>query len=284
MKTNYIYKLGIFLICITGLTSCEERIDLKLNDTYTRIVVEGEITTEAKAHKIKLTTSSSYFYNQKAPAITGATVTISDNAGNTFLLNEIPVGSGIYYTDASVQGIIGRTYTLKIDGVDINKDGKKESYFATDLLKSVAQLDSISFEKTKNHKGDSVYLINGWMHEPPSTGDYYIWKYSLNGIPQSDTVSNQQFTDDLMVNGNNIPGFTLFRSKAKKGDTIVIETRSASKGYYDYLTSFMLETSWNMGGGGFSGPPANIKTNVSSGGLGWFSASDIKYKKAIILQ
>ena len=67
---------------IAGLSllifSCIERIDIELDNSYTRLVVDGVITTDTMAHTIFLSESTSYYYNQPAPAVSGAEVQISD--------------------------------------------------------------------------------------------------------------------------------------------------------------------------------------------------------------
>ncbi len=46
-------------------SACTERIDIDLDDTYTRLVVYGQIDSDDTArHMISLTESTSYFYNQ----------------------------------------------------------------------------------------------------------------------------------------------------------------------------------------------------------------------------
>jgi len=60
---------------------------------------------------------------------------ISDNAGNRDTLTEIPVGSGTYLTH-TIQGVIGRTYTL-----DIKNEGK--DYTAISTIPTPVILDSI---------------------------------------------------------------------------------------------------------------------------------------------
>ena len=279
MKTFFI-KIGIILLGISFFTSCEERIDIELKDSDRRIVVEGEITSATKAHSVKLTTSSSYFYNQNAPVVSGALVSISDDAGNTFLLTETPVGSGIYFTDPTVFGVSGRTYTLKIENVDIDNNGKFETYTASEKMRYLYPLDSLSFKVYDPDENPPLYEIKGWGFDPPTLGDYYLWKYYKNGVLETDTLDEFAFADDQLVNGNYLPGITMFVGPANPGDTIMVEARSTSKEYYEFVVSFMIETRWNQGG--FGGPPANIKTNISNGGLGWFGAADISYIKSVI--
>jgi hypothetical protein len=73
-----IYTLAIFALFNT---SCTERIELELNsDEHVRLVVEGWITNQQKAHSVKLTTTTSYFENEAAPKVSGAVVSITDGA------------------------------------------------------------------------------------------------------------------------------------------------------------------------------------------------------------
>ena len=53
-----------------------------------------------------------------------------------------------------------------------------------------------------------------------------------------------------------------------------------SKEQYEHNTALMLETDW--GGGPFSGPPANVPSNISNGALGFFSANAVSSKSVEI--
>lgn len=76
MKHN-ILVVGILSV-IMGV-ACTESLDIDLNEgENNRLVVAGEITNEPGPYSVRLTRSTSYFYNQPAPAELGATVTISD--------------------------------------------------------------------------------------------------------------------------------------------------------------------------------------------------------------
>ena len=105
----------LYLVTITILmVSCTEKIDVKLGDTYTRLVVEGSITNEMKSHKVVLTKTTSYFYDEPAPRVTGALISITD--GNTiFPLTE--TSPGTYETASDVKGEAGKFYTLNISNV-----------------------------------------------------------------------------------------------------------------------------------------------------------------------
>ncbi|MFO7722317.1 MAG: DUF4249 domain-containing protein [Bacteroidales bacterium] len=274
------YLLFILIIIISGwvFTGCRERIDLTLDSTFTRLVVEGSITDEAKAHRVLLTLSGDYLTDQLPAGVSGAVVEITDGV-QTFSLSE--VAPGVYETGPTVRGVVGREYTLIITGVDVDQDGEPEIYKATDLLKPVMILDSVVVEQQKPLTTPPVYKVSGWGQEPPTPDDCYQWLYYINGKLQTDTLYKTIFVDDTFVNGSYIPGLTMFMDViASQGDTIQIETRALSRSYYDFLVTFMLEAVWNQGGG--AGPPANIKGNISNGAIGYFSAMGVSYTTAIV--
>ena len=101
------------LIAVLSLLiySCVERINIELDDSYTRLVVDGGITTDTMAHTVSLSKTTSYYFNQPAPAVTGAFVQISDGSATYTLNEEAP---GLYHTDPSVFGVAGKTYALCI--------------------------------------------------------------------------------------------------------------------------------------------------------------------------
>lgn len=279
IKQNLV-KIALLATGAILMTSCQEEIDLKLDDDFTRIVVEGAITDEAKAHEVILTKTTSYFYSEVPPPVTGAKVTITD--GNfTFNLTENPVGSGKYYTDPSVKGVPGRTYTLKIENVDLNADDEMETYTAETIMRKTMAMDTVIAEPYEPGDLNSDYGIYGWAHEDPEPGNCYQWVYYKNGVLESDTLDETNFTDDEFVNGNYIQGFEVFWDvKAKPGDTIVVETRSITEEYLTYMFELMSQTSWNAGN--FGGPPANVFGNISDGGLGYFNAYSISKNYTVI--
>jgi hypothetical protein len=268
----------LFLAILVAATSCREPIDLTLDTTYRRLVVEGSITNMEKAHRVALTYTSDYLTSDAPVPATGAMVEITDGQ-SVFLLTE--VAPGIYETAPTVAGVIGREYTLTIRGLDVDADGEPETYTGTDLLKPVMLLDSVAIEPQKPVTNPPVYKISGWGQEPSTPDDCYQWVYFVNGVLQTDTLDKTLFVDDTFVNGAYLPGLTMFMEvKAMPGDTILVETRSLTRRYYDFLVTLMLETSWNQGGG--AGPPSNIKGNMSNGAIGYFAAHAVSVKTAIV--
>lgn len=262
--------------------SCTERIDIKLDDSYTCLVVDGQITSDTVAHCIKLTKTTSYFHNQVALAVSGALVQIS-NEDSIIVLIENPVNSGIYKTPENYYGEIGKLYSLYIDNVDINNDGTTESYQASDNMNNVNQIDSIDVAYQEDWEGWEVKV---WAWEPPST-DFYIFKVYKNGVLLTDSIIEYWVQDDAFFNGNYTNGITSqFLSDNKDnelteiGDTVIFEINSISEEYY----KFILEVQTEIYGSNplFSGPPANIRTNISNGALGFFSAYSLARAETIV--
>jgi hypothetical protein len=268
MRRNLFVILAISLSAI----SCTEKINLKLDESAQRIVVEGFITNETKTHSVKLTKSTGYFSNEPAPRVTGAIVSINDGA---IIYNLHEKSPGIYLTDSNVTGIIGNTYTLVI-----KYDG--ETYSASSYLKYVPAVDSIFCKKMDLPFGmlSDSYEVDLWAQEPQPAGDYYMWTVYKNHILDTDTLKKVSFSDDSFINGNYAAGVQVQQVKVVPGDTVTLAMYSISKAYYDFLTGALTET----GGGGspFDGPPANIKGNISNGALGFFLATAVSTKSCIV--
>ncbi len=264
MKHNILLILLSFLISIF---SCTEKIDIDLDSTYERIVVEGYLTDENKPHQVKITKSADYFSNKPAGPITGATVSIND--GNTnFNLTE--TNPGIYETD-TMSGVPGKNYTLSID---INGN----NYTASEYMHICPPIDSIGLKK---YRLDSEYIaVLIYAQEPGNETNHYAWLAYKNDTLVTDTLREVFFSDDIFIDGSYINGVDVQYVEVGYGDIITLEMLSITKEYYDYMLKVMLETDWN--GGPFDGPPANFYGNISNEALGYFAVYSIERKTAIV--
>lgn len=270
-------KITIYttLILLTfTFIACEKTIDFELNDdTNSRLVVEGEVTDQIKAHTVKLTRTTSYYENQPAPREIGAVVTIDDGSSTITLTETAP---GTYQTINTYQGVIGNTYTLNV----VTTDG--ENYTANSTLESVSNIDTIMFDIREDafqsdEKKPSL-ILSHFGPEPAGIGNNYMWKTYINGVDVTNTVVDIMFVTDEFVDGNYIFDFEfqyLPLYELPQTDTLQVdvEMHSISRDYYEFLLAVILETEYN--GGLFSGPPANIPSNISNGALGWFRASAV---------
>jgi hypothetical protein len=94
------------------LNACISPYNMDSGSSQRAIVVEGMITDQPGQNLVKISMTQAVSDQlTAAPAVSGATVVIADDLGNEETLTEL--SSGNYYT-SSTQGVIGRSYSLKI--------------------------------------------------------------------------------------------------------------------------------------------------------------------------
>lgn len=257
------------------LIACEEEIPLELNDQeFARLVVEGRITNQEKVHRIRLTRTLSYFDNQPAPVPENAEVyIIEEETGRRidFTLSDDTLG---FFESPSTRGNTGRNYTLHvIDG--------EETYQATSYLDTVPDMDSINYiYEYFSYFERGFYIIRMSAYEPPPMGDYYMFYIYVNDTLFNKELANTPYETDLLLNDAYISNVELIYLPQEHiiSDTNIVrvEMLSISESEYNYNNTFLNETYGN--GSIFSGPPANIPSNMKStsghiDGLGFFGAS-----------
>ena len=122
-KIIYWLKISLLVIILSiSSWSCTEKIDIELDNTYTRLVVWGELTTDTTVHTVRLTRTAGYFFNQPALGVSDAQVTIDDGETTIILTENVQI-KGTYETPPDYFGVPGKIYTLDISGVDIDGDG-----------------------------------------------------------------------------------------------------------------------------------------------------------------
>ena len=262
----FLYTLLLFVATLMG---CTERIDLELDETYSRLVVDGEITSEIKAHRVRLTTSSSFLGEEPDFPVQGASVKISDSR-SVYPLKENPDEPGNYYTDAGVEGIPGETYMLDIElQEEINGT---THYTASCSMFPAAPMDSIGIQWIEQWE---VWEIQCYAQDPPSR-DFYMFDLLRNGTLLTDTINERFVTDDQFYNGSYTNGVGVgYLSPSEgediqPGDEITLRLGRITEEYYQYYWEVVSETGYNNPL--FGGPPANIKGNISNGAMGFFSA------------
>lgn len=165
---KYRYSWSILLIVAIVYQSCETVIDIPLENGETLLVVDAWLNTGLEKQTIKLTYSQEYFENEFSPAVEGALVSITGNAGETITFVE--EGNGNYSFSPGLDnsiGIFSDVYTL-----DISIDGFIYTSEAT--INNVPQIDSITQEFRENELffDDGIYL-QFFARDLPGVGDTY---------------------------------------------------------------------------------------------------------------
>lgn len=277
-------KYILSLIAITFvLSSCEDVIDVELDNGKTLLVVEGMLTDEIKDQKIILSTTAPYFNNAKPPRVSGAFVELReyDPSGTLIVVDtlvEQVANSGEYFTQKISKGSIGNKYDLRINALG-------ESYQSTSTMQRIPEIDSLVFI----YESYPIPELTGYHAyyygpETPGLGDNYLFRVYKNG-KLYDNPNELYFASDELVDGNYIGKVDITPEPFEKGDTISVEMYTTSRDQY----YFFVELSKQVNNGGiFANPPANVRTNIfninSSGSkaVGYFSANAMKSKTGII--
>ena len=98
MKRTFIHIILLLAFLVYG---CTEKMDIKLDSTYTRLIVDASISTDTTVHSVLLSKTASYFDNSAPLPVTGAIVTFNDGT-TTFPLTENLQQPGLYLTAPNV--------------------------------------------------------------------------------------------------------------------------------------------------------------------------------------
>ncbi len=278
-----IKRLIYFSLLLTITVSCTEKVNLKLDQTYTRLVVDGFFSDMAGPYKVTLTKSSDYFYNAPSPKVVNAGVTVTDGTNVWPLTETIPGVSGIYETSVDVTGTTDKTYLLNIALAE--PISGKSSFTASCALRQVSRLDSIQAVFEPDWGKEGFWQVKIYAKDPPEA-NYYMLNLYRNGKLWSDSITKVAVTDDQFFNGNYINGANgfLINNEHKwetlnPGDTIRLELSAISKEYYNFVTQVQ-QAGFNIPF--FSGPPANVQGNISNGGIGFFYAYSSSFASTIV--
>ncbi|MEI6454977.1 MAG: DUF4249 domain-containing protein [bacterium] len=273
-----------FLVLSAALLACTERIDVQLDNSYSRLVVDGNISPEAGPYRIALTSTASYFYNEPAPRVVNAVMSLNDGFIDYPLTETVPGVSGIYETDSGFSGVIGRVYSININ---LPQDiGGFSSYQATDQLHPVTKLDSIRTVFHPEWGKEGVWTIQLWAQEPGDERNYYMFNVYRNGILLTDTLNKKVISDDALYNGSYMNGVdAVYLNNSHKwetiypGDTVVLQMSGITQEYFNFINQ-VRQAGFNIPF--FSGPPANVEGNVNNGAVGFFSAYSNSYAWTIV--
>jgi hypothetical protein len=259
-------------------TACTEEVEIELDSTYKRLVVEGYINTDSLKHSVILSVTSDYFSNEESPRISDALVEFS--FGNeTMQLIENETVPGQYEAPYAFRGIIGTTYELHISRLDVNQDGVEEQYHASSTMPGGTELLFIELQyfPTAFASGYAVFM---YANHPREQRDWFGFRLIKNGVFLTSTLQNYSVLSDEIFDDGYFPGIPVgFLSDDEPGqavhtgDTITLELHSIEEAYYNFVSGAQLEmVGYNPL---FSGPSANIASNLSNGANGIFAAYSI---------
>src|SRR5690349_13965130 len=100
------------LAAIVLFTSCEKVINVDLDESEKKYVIEGEVSNiAATANTVKISQTKKFEEENTFEGVSDATVTIQVNDGNTYTLAETSTG---IYTTTAFTGKPGSAYKLTV--------------------------------------------------------------------------------------------------------------------------------------------------------------------------
>ena len=258
--TRFIFLFAGLLI----LNSCEDVIELDLDDAEQRIVLESLITDQEAPFQIAISKSGSFYAESSFDKVSGASVQLKDDLGESYTFEE--VAPGIYESATNQVGKIGRTYTFSVNAENTN-------FTAVSTMKTAVEIDSVLFDEF-SFGGQGGIFASVQFKDVPGEDNYYLVKGFLNG---STTRSAFSVTSDSQVDGQST-GLGLRNLELDSGDQLRIELHSIDKGVYDYFRS--LEST--EGQGLSADVPYNPLSNWDNEALGYFSAASIREVEVIV--
>ena len=247
------------------LYSCQKVINIDLKDQDPVVMIEGVVTdSPSTPHTVKITKSVNFSEDNVFPAVTGAYVTISDNAGNSVTLNESSPG---VYQNSTLPGISGRTYYL-----NVTADGK--TYSASSSMPQKINLDSVLIGEGSGLGPPGSIAATPLYTDPAGKGNYYRFKLRNN---QQESKNIFLLDDQISDGTTNKRSLTDGDLEFKSGDTAVIMMMCIDKATQLYFYSL----SQNGSGPNSSATPANPVSNITGATLGYFSAHTVQTKKNV---
>lgn len=254
MKTT---KVLLFISALFFVfTSCEKVVDLDLDKAPQALVIEAILHDSIGDNYVIISKSKPFNENTGSfETVSRATVVISDNVGNSYVLNEVVAG---VYNSLSLKGVIGRTYTLSVTA-----DGK--SVTAQSTMPPRVNLDSLSHEKRDRPFSDpnepDTYRLFTHFYDTPNYNNYYRIKAFSKTVKQKGVLV---LSDDL-IDGDQVI-FPIFQTEFEEDDTVIVQLLSIDEENYRYFNALVSSQGGEV--------PGNPETNLSGAEnvVGFFTA------------
>ncbi|MDP5171496.1 MAG: DUF4249 domain-containing protein [Bacteroidia bacterium] len=245
--------LSLLLLAGISLSACTEIIQIELNDSEPRYVMEANLSAENQRMELRIALSGSFTDAGTYDVVSNATVTLSDDEGRNWALLETSPGQ---YTRDSIHTQAGMMYQVKvlIGG---------ESFFATSVMPEAVLVDSVAFQYISNPN-----IGTGWspiIYYQSLSGEAPSLQVHISGPsggPQRSFLSFDNVTTESQSR--------ILQASYPKGMQLQLRIDALDRSAYDYLQS--VAELVGEGIGPTSAAPTNPDPMWTGGALGYFSA------------
>lgn len=264
-----LFQNTLLIVCVCLAIGCEKVVDVDLDTAAPKLVVDASIQwikgTSGNEQKITLTTTAAY-YAPTVPAVSGATVFITNSSNVIFNFTES--GTSGEYVCNDFQPVIGESYTLTV----IHND---QTYTATETLTAVPNIENnIEQNNEGGFTGDEIE-VKFFYQDNGLEDNFYLIGFQPNDkpFPDYDVLDDRFFQGNLM--------FGLYSDEdLNSGDVLNIKLSGISRQYYNYM-NVLLAIAGSNGGSPFQSPPATVRGNIintsneTNFALGYFTLSEV---------
>ena len=228
-----------------GFLSCEEVIDVELQESTPRLVVEASIIWEkgtiGNTQIISLTTTTPYFNTDISPA-SDALVQVISSSGKLYEFDELDPG---IYVNNNFFPELNKEYQLTIQY-------NNEVYTATESMIPVVDLEEVEQTFNGGFSGEDIEL-KAYFYDPAEILNFYLVQFFV------DDLSLQIYNDEF-INGNRT--FAYFSDEdLEVGDNVIIEIQGLSERFYEYLYILSSQAGENNGSP-FQTQPTTVRGNI----------------------
>lgn len=252
---NTYFKLRILLFVLV-FTSCEDVIDVDLQEAPTRLVIEASIDwekgTTGSNQTIKLSKSTPYFDATTNVSVTNASVKVTNNnSAEEFVFAHQSNGA---YTTTEFVPVISDSYTL-----EVVYEG--ETFTANETLTPVTDITEIT-QSVEDGFDDEALEFTVIFTDPEDEENYYLLKTQRRG----DLLPELEDGDDEFINGNEVSWWfekgededTDKIEEYMPGDIVDVSLFGISEAYFNYIRIIIEQSE---GAGLFSSTPVPLKGN-----------------------
>ena len=247
LPNHTVFRLLLPLL-LMAFTACEKVLDIDLKDAEPRQIIEANLSDQVGPNKVIISRSVNFNAPNTFPMVSGAQVTISDNAGNSEDLVETEPG---VYETITFKGEPGRTYVLKItlDGVEYS------------AISTMPQPVAIQRMKVEPFQFDPTFRIASIEYQDPAgIKNFYRIVYSVNDTLSTQiSIASDEFNDGKLVD-------EFLDRDVDTGDSIHVKLLTIDENV------FRFRREQNQLGNSQAASPANPRSTFTNGALGYFSA------------
>ena len=287
MKT---IKFFISIFAIISFTSCEDVIQVDLEEGDPMITIDAFVNDMRSQQKVRLTYTDGYFSQKPNDPITGASVHITDlTSGVDYIFTDDNNGNYVYNINAiDTLGRVGHDYELTVTH-------QGDIYKSSCRLNRTASVDTLvaTYKEAGSFGGDAGYKFAFLGFDiPGGPMDYYWIKSYRNGV-FFNKGSQMNIAADAAY-GQGADGFPFITPIAEgitpggevfnKFDVCRVEIHSINVDTWNFLYQVQTQTT---NSGLFATSPENVKTNIINTSnnnikvVGWFCMSAVGFKEGI---